>query len=79
METKVWMVEEFDFQGNLVWKMISFFPPDTLEWMTDIRGKKHNLVISELGVINSKKTILLFFSKKCLEIFKTLFLLLKIR
>ena len=54
METKVWMVEEFDFQGNLVWKMISFFPPDTLEWMTDIRGKKHNLVISELGVINSK-------------------------
>ena len=54
METKVWMVEEFDAQGNLVWKMISFFPPDTLEWMTDIRGKKHNLVISELGVINSK-------------------------
>jgi hypothetical protein len=55
METKVWMVEEFDTQGNLVWKMISFFPPDTLEWMQDIRGKKHNLVISELGVINSKK------------------------
>ena len=55
METKVWMVEEFDAQGNLVWKMISFFPPNTLEWMTDIRGKKHNLVISELGVINSKK------------------------
>jgi hypothetical protein len=23
--------------------------------MKDIRGKKHNLVISELGVINSKK------------------------
>ena len=55
MEAKVWMVEEFDSQGNLVWKMISFFPPDTLEWMKDIRGKKHNLVISELGVINSKK------------------------
>ena len=55
METKVWMVEEFDNNNNLVWKMISFFPPDTLEWMKDIRGKKHNLVISELGVINSKK------------------------
>ena len=55
METKVWMIEEFDAQNNLVWKMISFFPPDTLEWMKDIRGKKHNLVISELGVINSKK------------------------
>ena len=40
---------------NLVWKMISFFPPDSLEWMRDIRGKKHNLVISELGVITSKK------------------------
>jgi hypothetical protein len=56
METiKAWMVEEFDNKNNLVWKMISFFPPDTLEWMKDIRGKKHNLVISELGVINSKK------------------------
>ena len=55
METKVWMVEEFDNNNNLVWKMISFFPPDSLEWMSDIRGKKHNLVISELGVITSKK------------------------
>ena len=55
METiKAWLIEEFDAQGNLVWKMISFFPPDSLEWMKDIRGKKHNLVISELGVINSK-------------------------
>jgi hypothetical protein len=35
--------------------MISFFPPDSLQWMSDIKGKKHNLVISELGVINSKK------------------------
>jgi hypothetical protein len=56
METvKAWMIEEFDNNNNLVWKMISFFPPDSLEWMRDIRGKKHNLVISELGVINSKK------------------------
>jgi hypothetical protein len=52
---KAWMIEEFDNNNNLVWKMISFFPPDSLEWMQDIRGKKHNLVISELGVINSKK------------------------
>ena len=56
METvKAWMIEEFDNNNNLVWKMISFFPPDSLEWMRDIRGKKHNLVISELGVINFKK------------------------
>jgi hypothetical protein len=56
METvKAWMIEEFDNNNNLVWKMISFFEPDSLEWMRDIRGKKHNLVISELGVITSKK------------------------
>jgi hypothetical protein len=56
METvKAWMIEEFDNNNNLVWKMISFFKPDSLEWMRDIRGKKHNLVISELGVITSKK------------------------
>jgi len=56
METvKAWMIEEFDNNNNLVWKMISFFEPDSLSWMRDIRGKKHNLVISELGVITSKK------------------------
>jgi hypothetical protein len=56
METiKAWLIEEFDSRENLVWKMISFFPPDSLEWMKDMRGKKHNLVISELGVINSKR------------------------
>ena len=55
METKAWLIEEFSKDGQLVWKMISFFPPDSLQWMSDIRGKKHNLVISELGVINSKK------------------------
>ena len=56
METiKAWLIEEFDSKENLVWKMISFFPPDSLEWMRDMRGKKHNLVISELGVINSKR------------------------
>ena len=54
METKGWVVEEFDKQGNLVWKMFSFFEPDSIQWMKDIRGKSHNLVISELGVKNSK-------------------------
>jgi len=39
METKAWLIEEFDNNNNLVWKMISFFPPDTLQWMKDIRGK----------------------------------------
>ena len=54
METKAWLIEEYNFQGELVWKMISFFQPDSLEWMRDLKGKKHNLVISELGVKNSK-------------------------
>lgn len=54
METKAWLIEEYNLQGELVWKMISFFQPDSLEWMRDLKGKKHNLVISELGVKNSK-------------------------
>jgi hypothetical protein len=55
METvKGWVIEEFDKQGNLVWKMFSFFEPDSIQWMKDIKGKSHNLVISKLGVIESK-------------------------
>jgi hypothetical protein len=54
METKAFLIEEYNLQGELVWKMISFFEPDSLEWMRDLKGKKHNLVISELGVKNSK-------------------------
>ena len=48
METKAWLIEEFDANNNLVWKMISFFEPDSLEWMKDLKGKKHNLTITEL-------------------------------
>ena len=54
METKAFLIEEYNLQVELVWKMISFFEPDSLEWMRDLKGKKHNLVISELGVKNSK-------------------------
>ena len=54
METKAWLIEEFNSQGELVWKMISFFEPDSLSWMRDLKGKRHNLTISELGVKNSK-------------------------
>ena len=54
METKAYLIEEYNSQGELVWKMISFFEPDSLEWMRDLKGKKHNLIISELGVKNSK-------------------------
>ena len=54
METKAWLIEEFSKDGKLVLKMISFFEHDSIQWMQDIRGKSHNLVISELGVKNSK-------------------------
>jgi hypothetical protein len=54
METKAWLIEEFDYNGQLVWKMISFFEPDSLSWLKDLKGKKHNLTISELGVIKTK-------------------------
>jgi hypothetical protein len=54
METKAWLIEEFDHNGQLVWKMISFFEPDSLSWLKDLKGKKHNLTISELGIIKTK-------------------------
>ena len=54
METKAWLIEEFDHKGQLTWKMISFFEPDSLSWLKDLKGKKHNLIISELGVIKTK-------------------------
>ena len=52
---KAWMIEETDYRGNVVWKMISFFEPDSLEWMRDLKGKKHNLTITELVAGNVKK------------------------
>jgi hypothetical protein len=54
METKAWLIEEFDHNGQLARKMISFFEPDSLSWLKDLKGKKHNLIISELGVIKTK-------------------------
>ena len=55
METKAWLIEEFNKNGDLVWKMISFFEPNSLEWMKDLKGKKHNLTITELIAGNVKK------------------------
>jgi hypothetical protein len=53
-EIKGYLIEEFDAQGNLVWKITTFFEPDSLQWTNELKGKKHNLVISKLGVIESK-------------------------
>jgi len=54
METKAWLIEEVDQHGNVVWNITSFFEPDSLQWTKDLKGKKHNIIISRLGVIESK-------------------------
>jgi len=56
METKAWLIEETGHNGEIVWKMISFFEPDSLEWMRDLKGKRHNLTITQL-VAGESKTI----------------------
>jgi len=56
METKAWLIEETGPNGEIVWKMISFFEPDSLEWMRDLKGKRHNLTITKL-IAGEFKTI----------------------
>jgi hypothetical protein len=56
METKAWLIEETGPNGEIVWKMISFFEPDSLEWMRDLKGKRHNLTITKL-IAGESKTI----------------------
>ena len=40
-------LEETDYQGNVVWKIMSWTEPD-LSWLNDLKTKKHNLKIIEL-------------------------------
>jgi hypothetical protein len=49
METKIlgYLLEETDYQGNVVWKIMSWTEPD-LAWLDDLKTKKHNLTITEL-------------------------------
>jgi hypothetical protein len=56
METKAWLIEETGQNGEIVWKMISFFEPNSLEWMRDLKGKRHNLTITKL-IAGESKTI----------------------
>jgi hypothetical protein len=57
METKVlgYLLEETDYQGNVVWKIMSWTEPE-LAWLNDLKTKKHNLTITEL-VAGKSKTI----------------------
>lgn len=42
-----YLIEETDYQGNVVWKIMSWTEPD-LSWLNDLKTKKHNLKIIEL-------------------------------
>ena len=55
METKIlgYLLEETDYQGNVVWKIMSWTEPD-LAWLDDLKTKKHNLTITELVAGNVK-------------------------
>ena len=43
-----YLIEEYDHQGLLVWKIMSWSEPETLSWLNDLKTKKHNLKITEL-------------------------------
>jgi len=57
METKVlgYLLEEKDYQGNVVWKIMSWTEPD-LAWLNDLKTQKHNLTITEL-IAGKSKTV----------------------
>lgn len=56
MKTKAlaYLIEETDYKGDVVWKIISFFEPDELSWLNDLKKQKHNLKITELVAGNIK-------------------------
>jgi hypothetical protein len=57
METKVlgYLLEEKDYQGKVVWKIMSWTEPD-LAWLNDLKTQKHNLTITEL-IAGKSKTV----------------------
>ena len=38
-EVKAWLIEETDQHGKVVWRITSFFEPDSVQWTKDIKGK----------------------------------------
>jgi len=49
-----YLLEETDYQGNVVWKIMSWTEPE-LAWLNDLKTKKHNLTITEMVAGNVKK------------------------
>ena len=49
MKAKVlgYLLEETDYKGDVVWKIMSWTEPE-LSWLNDLKTKKHNLKITEL-------------------------------
>lgn len=58
METKVlgYLLEETDYQGKVVWKIMSWTEPD-VAWLNELKSKKHNLKITELVAGNVKNVM----------------------
>ena len=57
MKTKVlgYLLEETDYKGDVVWKIMSWTEPE-LSWLNDLKTKKHNLRITEL-IAGDVKTV----------------------
>lgn len=49
-----YLLEETDYKGNVVWKIMSWTEPE-LSWLNDLKTKKHNLTITEMVAGNVKK------------------------
>lgn len=57
MKNKVlaYLIEETNYKGDVVWKVITFFEADEISWLKDLKKQKHNLTITELVAGNVKK------------------------
>lgn len=49
-----YLLEETDYKGDVVWKIMSWTEPD-ITWLNDLKTKKHNLTITELVAGDVKK------------------------
>ena len=52
-----YLIEEFDHQGLLVWKIMTWSEPDTMSWVNDLKTKKHNLKVTELVAGKTKNIV----------------------
>jgi hypothetical protein len=53
-EVLAYLIEETNSKGDVVWKIISFFEPDEISWLRDLKKQAHNLTITELVAGNIK-------------------------